>query len=175
MIRNGIDYLLTSTQASSDSESAESGSSDSESDSASDSDDDDSEESDEEEAPVPKKRKAEEIATPMAKKTKTDDEAAGAKTNLFVGQLSWNVDNDWLTREFEPFGQLESARVMMDRDSGRSRGSAPSLVIRLSGNSIANSTQIRLCRVRKRSGRSKSIGSYDRQRDRWPPYQARFG
>ena len=62
----------------------------------------------------------------MAKKTKTDDEAdVGAKTNLFVGQLSWNVDDDWLTREFEPYGKLISARVMMDRNSGKSRGSVP--------------------------------------------------
>lgn len=97
----------------------------------------------------------------MAKKTKTDDEAAGAKTNLFVGQLSWNVDNEWLTREFEAYGQLESARVMTDRDSGRSRGSVPSLSARHFKGVIANAPQIWLRRVRERGGRPKSIGSYD--------------
>lgn len=122
------DGLRSDILQASDDDSEGSGSSNSESDSdsgsASDSGDDDeeSEESEEEKTPAPKKRKAEETTTPAVKKAKTNDDVAGAKTNLFVGQLSWNVDNDWLTREFEPYGQLESARVMMDRDSGRSRG-----------------------------------------------------
>jgi nucleolin len=41
---------------------------------------------------------------------------------LFVGQLSWNVDNDWLSSEFADAGEVVSARVQMDRQSGRSRG-----------------------------------------------------
>ena len=45
----------------------------------------------------------------------------GIKT-LWVGQLSWNVDNEWLKSEFEQFGTVVDARVQYDRDSGRSRG-----------------------------------------------------
>ncbi|OBA21016.1 RNA-binding domain-containing protein, partial [Metschnikowia bicuspidata var. bicuspidata NRRL YB-4993] len=41
---------------------------------------------------------------------------------LFVGRLSWNVDDDWLRREFEPSGGVVSARVMMERATGKSRG-----------------------------------------------------
>lgn len=42
--------------------------------------------------------------------------------NLFCGNLSWNVDEDWLTREFEEFGELSGVRIITDRESGRSKG-----------------------------------------------------
>ncbi|EGV63083.1 hypothetical protein CANTEDRAFT_106956, partial [Yamadazyma tenuis ATCC 10573] len=41
---------------------------------------------------------------------------------LFVGRLSWNIDDDWLKREFEPSGGVISARVIMERATGKSRG-----------------------------------------------------
>ncbi len=41
---------------------------------------------------------------------------------LFVGNLSWGVDRDSLYQAFEPFGEIEDARVITDRDTGRSRG-----------------------------------------------------
>jgi nucleolin len=43
-------------------------------------------------------------------------------STIFVGQLSWNVDNEWLESEFEQYGEIKSARVVTERDSGRSRG-----------------------------------------------------
>ncbi|WVW81298.1 hypothetical protein I302_103289 [Kwoniella bestiolae CBS 10118] len=104
-----------------------------ESDSSEDSDSDDSSsDDDEEETPAAKeepktngKRKAEdeeEVAAPApAKKARAEDEEE-ASTNVFVGQLSWNVDNDWLKSEFEDCGEVVSARVVFDRDSQRSRG-----------------------------------------------------
>jgi len=39
-----------------------------------------------------------------------------------VGRLSWSVDNDRLAQEFAHCGEVESANVQMDRDSGKSRG-----------------------------------------------------
>lgn len=36
--------------------------------------------------------------------------------------MSWNVDNEWLYREFEEFGELTGARVITERESGRSKG-----------------------------------------------------
>lgn len=85
----------------------------------------DSSESDEE-AENPKKRKAESEEAdstsaspePEAKKAKTEDEPA----TLFVGRLSWNIDDDWLKREFEAYPGLLGARVISDRQSGRSKG-----------------------------------------------------
>lgn len=42
--------------------------------------------------------------------------------NLFVGKLSWNVDDEWLKTAFADYGEVERASVQMDRQSGRSRG-----------------------------------------------------
>jgi RNA recognition motif-containing protein len=36
--------------------------------------------------------------------------------------LSWNIDEDWLRREFEGFGDITGCRVITDRESGRSKG-----------------------------------------------------
>lgn len=96
---------------------------DSEDDSASGSDSDSSgsDEEEEEEAAPSKKRKAEAEPVESAKKVKTETPAEGQK-NLFVGSLSWAIDDEWLYREFEEFGELAAARVLTDRDTGRSKG-----------------------------------------------------
>ena len=41
---------------------------------------------------------------------------------LFVGGLSWGTDDDGLFRAFERFGDITEARVITDRETGRSRG-----------------------------------------------------
>ncbi|MBK9942906.1 MAG: RNA-binding protein [Kouleothrix sp.] len=41
---------------------------------------------------------------------------------LFVGNLSWNVDDAQLEALFSEHGEVQSARVITDRDTGRSRG-----------------------------------------------------
>jgi len=41
---------------------------------------------------------------------------------LYVGNLSYNVTNQQLEELFAPFGQVKSAQVVMDRDTGRSKG-----------------------------------------------------
>jgi len=41
---------------------------------------------------------------------------------LYVGNLSYNVDNGALEDLFTPFGTVRSAQVIMDRDTGRSKG-----------------------------------------------------
>lgn len=42
--------------------------------------------------------------------------------NLFVGNLSYNTTEDSLRDAFEAFGQVSSAAIIMDRETGRSRG-----------------------------------------------------
>ncbi|MDT8391812.1 MAG: RNA-binding protein [Lentisphaeria bacterium] len=42
--------------------------------------------------------------------------------NIYVGNLSYSTDNDSLRAGFEAFGEVRSASVIMDRDTGRSRG-----------------------------------------------------
>ncbi|HRY45940.1 MAG TPA: RNA-binding protein, partial [Thermoanaerobaculia bacterium] len=41
---------------------------------------------------------------------------------LYVGNLSYNTTDATLNDLFAPFGQVESARVITDRDSGTSKG-----------------------------------------------------
>jgi len=42
--------------------------------------------------------------------------------NIFVGNLSWGVDDIALREAFEAFGEVEKAQVVHDRETGRSRG-----------------------------------------------------
>lgn len=43
-------------------------------------------------------------------------------SKIFVGNLPFSFDNDRLQQEFAKFGDVESAKIIMDRNSGRSRG-----------------------------------------------------
>ncbi len=41
---------------------------------------------------------------------------------LYVGNLAYSQNDSTLRALFEPFGNVESARVIQDRDSGSSKG-----------------------------------------------------
>lgn len=41
---------------------------------------------------------------------------------LFVGGLSWGTDDSMFRDAFTPFGAITEAKVIMDRETGRSRG-----------------------------------------------------
>ena len=41
---------------------------------------------------------------------------------LFVGGLAWATSDDTLRQHFETFGDVSEAKVITDRDTGRSRG-----------------------------------------------------
>jgi RNA recognition motif-containing protein len=41
---------------------------------------------------------------------------------LFIGGLSWNTTEEGLREAFEKFGEVTEAKVVTDRDTGRSRG-----------------------------------------------------
>ena len=41
---------------------------------------------------------------------------------LYVGNLSYQVSDQDLAKMFEPHGTVQSAQVIMDRDTGRSKG-----------------------------------------------------
>ena len=42
--------------------------------------------------------------------------------NIFVGNLSFTTIGDTLRQAFSAYGEVKSANVIMDRDTGRSRG-----------------------------------------------------
>jgi len=42
--------------------------------------------------------------------------------NMYVSNLGFHVEEEDLRQLFEPFGQVTSAKVIKDRETGRSRG-----------------------------------------------------
>ncbi|WP_024994222.1 RNA recognition motif domain-containing protein [Phocaeicola paurosaccharolyticus] len=42
--------------------------------------------------------------------------------NIYVSHLSWNTQNDSLQNLFSQFGEVTSANIITDRETGRSRG-----------------------------------------------------
>lgn len=55
---------------------------------------------------------------------------------LYIGNLSYSVDSNQLTDLFAQVGTVDSANVIMDRDTGRSKGFA---FVEMSANSEATS------------------------------------
>ena len=43
-------------------------------------------------------------------------------SKIYVGNLPYSVNDDNLRENFAAYGDVASAKVMMDRDSGRSKG-----------------------------------------------------
>ncbi|MBV6513573.1 MAG: hypothetical protein FMNOHCHN_03108 [Ignavibacteriaceae bacterium] len=41
---------------------------------------------------------------------------------LFAGNLPWTLNDDSLKSLFEPHGKIVNARIIKDRDTGKSRG-----------------------------------------------------
>jgi cold-inducible RNA-binding protein len=42
--------------------------------------------------------------------------------NIYVGNLPYSVNDDMLRSMFEEYGAVDSARIIMDRDTGRAKG-----------------------------------------------------
>ncbi len=51
-----------------------------------------------------------------------EEERESMGKKLFVGGLSWGTNDENLRQAFEKFGEVDDARVISDRDTGRSRG-----------------------------------------------------
>jgi cold-inducible RNA-binding protein len=80
---------------------------------------------------------------------------------LFVGGLAWATDDDRLRQAFEAFGEVTEAKVIQDRDTGRSRGfgfvtfaddaAADEAVSQMDGNDL-DGRSIRVNEARERGG-----------------------
>lgn len=42
--------------------------------------------------------------------------------NIYVGNLSYGMSEDELRNAFSAYGQVSSVKILMDRETGRSRG-----------------------------------------------------
>jgi len=42
--------------------------------------------------------------------------------DIYVGNLPWSTNDDDLREMFQAYGEVEGARVILDRETGRSRG-----------------------------------------------------
>ena len=42
--------------------------------------------------------------------------------NLYVSNIAFKLRDDEFRQAFEPYGEIVSAKIIMDRDTGRSRG-----------------------------------------------------
>jgi RNA recognition motif-containing protein len=102
--------------------------------------------------------------------------------NIFVGNLSFNTNEDELRQAFAAYGQVDRVSILTDRDTGRSRGfgfvemandeDGEKAIAALNGSQLGGRT-INVNEARPKSERGGGGGSRDRgdrgrgQRDRW--------
>ncbi|MEN8720971.1 MAG: RNA-binding protein, partial [Oceanococcaceae bacterium] len=94
-------------------------------------------------------------------------------TNIYVGNLSFRTDDDSLRAAFEAFGAVSVAKVVMDRESGRSRGfgfvemddagAAQSAIQGLNGKDL-DGRNLRVNEARPREERPRDGGGFGGQR-----------
>ena len=84
---------------------------------------------------------------------------------VYVGNLPWSMTDVDLQDLFTPFGNVESAQVVMDRDSGRSRGfgfvemakdHAQAAIAKLNGHQVES----RALRVNESESKPRNTGRY---------------
>ena len=94
---------------------------------------------------------------------------------LFVGSLSWSTDDHSLRQTFAAFGEVSEAKVITDRDTGRSRGfgfvtfqdanSADTAMSELDGSSLdGRSIKVNEAQDKPRGGRGGRGGGGGRGR-----------
>jgi RNA recognition motif-containing protein len=99
---------------------------------------------------------------------------------LFVGGLSWDTTDEGLRKAFVPYGEITEAKVITDRDTGRSRGfgfvtfaqneDAKSAISKMDGTSLDGKT-IKVNEAQEKSPGGRSGGGFGRGRgggrNRW--------
>jgi len=85
--------------------------------------------------------------------------------NIYVGNLSYDTHDDDLDQFFATYGKVDSARVIIDRDSNRSKGfgfvemasqeEAQKAIDELNGKELQGRT-VRVNEARPRENRSRS-------------------
>jgi RNA recognition motif-containing protein len=104
--------------------------------------------------------------------------------NIFVGNLSFNTNEDELRQAFQAYGQVDRVSILTDRDTGRSRGfgfvemasneDGEKAIAALNGTQLGGRT-INVNEARPKTERGSGGGARDRgdrggrgaERDRW--------
>ncbi len=97
---------------------------------------------------------------------------------LFVGSLSWSTDDHSLRQTFAAFGEVSEAKVITDRDTGRSRGfgfvtfsdddAADKAIAALNGSELdGRSIRINVAEDKRRDGGGGGGGGDYGRRNRW--------
>ena len=84
--------------------------------------------------------------------------------NIYVGNLPFEVDDTELERTFTAYGEVSSARVIQDRESGRSRGFG---FVEMSDNSQAEAA-IQALNGKDLSGRPLTVNEAKPREERGP-------
>lgn len=61
-------------------------------------------------------------AAPRGSRPERTPQTFGSSLRIYIGNLSWQVDDDRLRQVFSEHGKVIDARVVKDRETGRSRG-----------------------------------------------------
>ncbi|MFB5652342.1 RNA recognition motif domain-containing protein [Leptospira wolffii] len=99
-------------------------------------------------------------------------------SKLFVGGLSWSTTDLTLRQVFETHGAVQEANIVLDRETGRSRGfgfvtfadpqSAETALSDLNGKDLdGRNIVVSVAEDKSRSDRNRNNNNRKFQRDRW--------
>lgn len=96
--------------------------------------------------------------------------------NIFVSNLSFDIQDDDLRGFFEEFGKVDSSRIVFDRETRRSRGfgfvempdedEARKAIKSLNGGSV-DGRPLKVNEAKPREERTQRTASYSSSRSRW--------
>lgn len=93
--------------------------------------------------------------------------------NIYVSNLSFNVQDQDLRNFFAPYGEVTSATVIVDKFTGKSRGfgfvdmpddSAAKKAITALDNGTVDGRSVKVVEARAKEGRSYGNNSYNNER-----------
>lgn len=96
-------------------------------------------------------------------------------TNIYAGNLSYQLTDDELRQTFEQYGEVSSAKIIMDRETGQSKGfgfvempdatAAEEAIKQLDGFDLGG-RKLRVNQARERTD-NRGGGGMRRQRSNW--------
>jgi RNA recognition motif-containing protein len=95
---------------------------------------------------------------------------------LFVGGLSWGTTDEGLRQAFSGFGEVTDAKVIMDRETGRSRGfgfvtfsnddAAKEAMTKMDGSNLDGRT-LKVNEAQEKEARAPRTGGFGGGNRRW--------